>query len=86
MSNLLQALEEEVRYCEERLKPEVPTAEIFENRTDRLRLYLLYIKTRIKSLKEGEEFSVLSDILIFFVKKTYFTSIITTCSYLNSFK
>ena len=56
MSNLLQALEEEVRYCEERLKPEVPTAEIFENRTDRLRLYLLYIKTRIKSLKEGEEF------------------------------
>ena len=56
MSNLLQALEEEVRYCEERLKPEVPTAEIFETRTDRLRLYLIYIKTRIKSLKEGEEF------------------------------
>ena len=56
MSNLLQALEEEVRYCEGRLQPEVPTAEIFENRTDRLRLYLLYIKARIKSLKEGEEF------------------------------
>ena len=56
MSNLLQALEEEVRYCEGRSQPEVPTAEIFENRTDRLRLYLLYIKTRIKSLKEGEEF------------------------------
>ena len=56
MSNLLQALEEEVRYCEKRLKPEVPTSEIFETKTDRLRLYLLYIKTRIKSLKEGEEF------------------------------